>query len=336
MKSRWLTVLDGAKLAAVAVMALMLLHPGSGSAAERGRIRLGLLAFGTVNWELDVVKHHGLDRKHGVNVQLRELAGKDATSVALQAGAVDAIVTDWIWVSRQRHKGADYTFVPHSLAVGGLMVRPDAGIASIADLKGKRIGVAGGPVDKSWLLLRAYAKKSTGADLKDVAEPVFAAPPLLNKIMLRKELPAVLNFWHYNARLSAAGMRQLVGVAELLPALGVERTPPLLGWVFSERWAAANMTTVRGFLASVRDAKQLMVDSDAEWQRLKPLTKAKDDATLRALRDGYRAGVPQSFGERDVEAAKQIFETLAAYGGAALVGESKTLAPGTFWSEYRF
>jgi NitT/TauT family transport system substrate-binding protein len=336
MKSRWLAGLGGSKFAAAAVMALMLLYPAAGSAADRGKIRLGLLAFGTVNWEIDVVKHHGLDRKNGVDVQVRKLAGKNATAVALQAGSVDAIVTDWIWVSRQRHKGADYTFVPHSLAVGGVMVRPDSGIASIADLKGKRIGVAGGPVDKSWLLLRAYAKKTIGADLKDVATPVFAAPPLLNKIMLRKKLPAVLNFWHYNARLSAAGMHQLISVADILPALGVKRTPPLLGWVFSERWAAAHMATVRGFLTSLREAKKIMAESDAEWQRLKPLTKAKDETTLRALRDGYRAGMPQSFGERDVEAAKQIFETLAAYGGAALVGESKTLAPGTFWSKYRY
>ena len=322
---------------AVTGLALFVLAASqTGQAAERGTVRVGVLAFGTVNWELNVVKHHGLDRKHGVEIVINKLGGKAATAVALQAGTVDAIVTDWLWVSRQRHRGADYTFVPHSLAVGGLMVRPRSGIVSLGDLKGRRIGIAGGSVDKSWLLMRAYAKKSIGTDLKDLAKPVFAAPPLLNKIMLRGEIPAVLNFWHYNARLRVAGMKKLVGVAEILPALGVERTPPLLGWVFSERWAASNMSTAQGFLKSLRAAKKIMAESDAEWERLKPLTKAKTAATLAALRDGYRAGIPKSFAEHDIVAAKQIFRTLVVFGGPALVGKSKTLARGTFWTKYRF
>ncbi len=308
----------------------------AGWAAPAGKVRVGVLSFGTVNWELDVVRHHGLARKEGVDLEVVKLSGKIATAVALQGGAVDAIVTDWLWVSRLRHAGTDYTFVPHSVMVGGLMVRPDAGIETLADLKGRRIGIAGGPVDKSWLLLRAYASKTLGADLAEIAEPVFAAPPLLNQIMLRGEIPAVLNFWHYNARLKAAGMKELIAVADLLPALGVDRPLPLIGWVFSEDWAARNEATVRGFLESLREAKQIMAASDAEWERLRPLTKAKDDATLKSLRDAYRAGIPRSFGAEEVAAAGKIFETLAEYGGAQLVGEATTLAPKTFWTGYRY
>ncbi|MEZ5453671.1 MAG: ABC transporter substrate-binding protein [Thiothrix sp.] len=56
------------------------------------------------------------------------------------------------------------------------MVKPDSGIKTLADLKGKKLGVAGGPSDKSWLLLRAYAKQTAGLDLQAEAEPQFAAP----------------------------------------------------------------------------------------------------------------------------------------------------------------
>ena len=196
---------------------------GGPAAAELAKVRAGALTFGTVQWVLDVVKHHGLDRKEGVELEVVGVGGKGASAVALQGGAVDVIVTDWIWVSRRRADGADYTFVPHSLSVGGLFVRPDSGIETIADLRGKKIGIAGGPVDKSWLMLRAYAQKTIGVDLKDVAEPAFAAPPLLNRIMLKGDIPAALNFWHYGARLEAAGMKRLIGVMDLLPVLGVER-----------------------------------------------------------------------------------------------------------------
>lgn len=330
------TLFDHRVSGRVTIMMIVLAIINSGHSQAASKIRVGVLAYGTVNWELDTVKHHKLDQDRGVELVITRLSGKNASAIALQGGAVDAIVTDWIWVSRQRSSGADFTFVPHSLAVGGLMVRPDAGIKSLDDLRGRKIGIAGGPVDKSWLMLRAFAKKKIGVDLKDVVEPTFAAPPLLNKIMLKGKIPAALNFWHYTARLKAAGMTELVSVNEMLPALGVEGRPPLIGWVFSEKWAASNLTAVQGFLAALRAAKNILASSDSEWERLRPLTKARNEESFVALRDFYRAGIPNSFGDKDVDSAKQLFLTLAKYGGRDLVGDSTSLAAGTFWSGLRY
>ena len=333
---RWRGLIAVGRTAVALVLAVFTGFSDGARAGEPGVVRAGVLAFGTVNWELDVVRHHGLDSKRGFRLQVVKLASKNATAVALQGGAADTIVTDWLWVSRQRHGGTDYTFVPHSLAVGGLMVHPDGGINTVADLKGRRIGIAGGPVDKSWLLLRAYGIKTIGFDLGNATEPTFAAPPLLNQIMLRGEIPAVLNFWHYNARLRAAGMKELVAVADMLPVLGVERVPPLIGWAFSEAWAAGKGTLARTFFESLKEAKGIMADSDAEWDRLRPLMKAEDNGTFVALRDAYRAGIPRSFGPADVAAAEKIFETLARLGNAKLVGDARALAPGTFWAGFRY
>ena len=52
-------------------------------------MRVGALGFGTVAWEMDVIKRHGLDAK----LRIVLLAGKDATAVGRQGGSVDAIVT---------------------------------------------------------------------------------------------------------------------------------------------------------------------------------------------------------------------------------------------------
>ena len=79
-----------------------------------------------------------------------------------------------------------------------------------------------------------------------------------------------------------------------------------------------------------------MATSDAEWERLRPLTRAADEATFLALRQAYRAGIPTSFTGRDVAAAGVLFKTLADLGGRDLVGTSKVLTPGTFWSGFTF
>ena len=224
-------------------------------------IRLGVLKFGTVNWELNVIKHHGLDLKAGLNLDVVGLANKDATAIAFNAGDVNMIVTDWIWTSRQRDAGADCTFVPYSMAAGSIMVHPDSGINRLDQLRGKRIGVAGSPIDKSWLLLRAYSLKTFGEDIATIAKPAYAAPPLLNEKFKQKEFDAVLNYWNYTARLRAADMVELIKVQDLLPALGVPGRLPLIGYVFSESWAEQNLEAINAFFKASEDARKIIGDN---------------------------------------------------------------------------
>lgn len=310
----------------------MLAAPSLLRAQEPPRVRVGTLQFGTVNWELAVIGD-GLDRRHGFALEPLVLADKDATAVAFQSGAVDLIVTDWIWVARQREAGRDVTFVPFSLTVGALMADPKTGIRTIQHLPGKRLGVAGGEDDKSWVLIQAYARKAAGLDLPRAAIVNFAAPPLLNQLALRGDLDAVLNFWQFAARLSAKGFQPVVEIGKILPALGLDRPPPLLGWVFRDSWANQNPDLARSFLDASFAAKAAMRSDDALWQTLRPQMQAEDDAVFTALRDGYRAGIPAPPGPADATGAAAALRLMAGITPAA-VGGLKALPPGTFWPGY--
>lgn len=325
MLQRWAALLAWCTLFIVAG------RPEMAAAAQPTEIRIGVLQYGTVNWELDVIERHGLAQREGIRIKIVPLALKDAASVALLGGAVDMIVTDWLWVARQRAEGRDFVFAPYSRTVGRLMVRPDSGIRSLADLRGKRLGVAGGALDKSWLLLRAYARKTLGDDAAGLVQENFAAPPLLNQLLLSGELPAVLNFWHFSARLESAGMRTLLDMDDILSGLGIHRELPLLGWVFTERWAGANREAIAAFLRASAAAKAIMRDSDTEWDALREKTRAEDAATLKALRDGYRAGIPKGSPAEAELAARQAFGILAREGGEALLGPARELPRGVFW-----
>ena len=68
------------------------------------KIRIGTLQYGSVNWELKLIQDLELDTKNSFELEIVELASKNAAAVALQGGAVDLIVTDWFWVSRQETK----------------------------------------------------------------------------------------------------------------------------------------------------------------------------------------------------------------------------------------
>ena len=225
----------GSRRALVAFAVVMM--AAAAQAADLGTMKVGVLKFGTVNWELDVIKAHELDRKEGFTLDVQAFGGNEAADVALMGGAVDAIVEDWLLVSRQRADGVKLSFIPYSSNVGAVMVKPDSPIAGLADLKGKKLGIAGGPLDKGWLMLQGYAKQQAGMDLTVDVEPVYGAPPLLTEKLKSGELDAVLNYWHFGARLEAAGYRQLIGIGEVQEALGVPASVPQLGYIFHESWA---------------------------------------------------------------------------------------------------
>lgn len=278
---------------------------------------------------------HDLASQRGVDLEVVPYASQTALAVALHGDRIGLIVSDWLWVARQRAAGRMFQFAPYSMAVGAVMVNPKAGIEMVEALAGHRLGIAGGPVNETWLLLRAYAAQTEDMDLEAAVEAVFAAPPIINRLMLDRDLSAAINFWHYNARLDAHGMVPLITVDRMLAAMDVAAVPPMLGWVFRQSWAEKNPETLKAFLDATYAAKAILAESDAAWAALRHLVKPETDAVFAAIKAGYRAGIPHVYNEAQIEAARQLFRILAKEGGSALVGDANALPAGLFWDGFR-
>ncbi|MCC2097742.1 MAG: ABC transporter substrate-binding protein [Hyphomicrobiales bacterium] len=311
--------------------AAVLLTIAAGPSLASDTIRLAAQKTGTLSWEMDVIKHHGLDKQFRIDLQIVPVATPGAQKVALKGGSADIIVSDWTWVARQRALGDRLVFYPFSSTLGAVMVPASSKMTSLKDLKGKKLGIAGGPLDKSWLLLQALALRS-GFDLKNSITPVFGAPPLLAAKARQGEIDAMLNYWHFCAALEASGFRRLIGMDQVQRRLGAKGPVAIIGYVFDGDWARKNHAAVDRFLAMTKKAKSILGDSDAEWQRIAKLTRARGPKALTVLRDRYREGIPRRSVDDEAHDAAALFRELARQGGTKLMEPAKTLEAAAFYT----
>jgi NitT/TauT family transport system substrate-binding protein len=315
-------------LRALIVAALAALPVGAAIAADT--IRIAAQKTGTFAWELAVIRAHGLDKDAGLTLEVRELASPEAGKIALRSGDADIMISDWLWVSRERSLGAKLAFYPYSSALGAVMVPNASPIKTLAELKGRRLAVAGGPIDKSWLLLQASLQQD-GINLRSDSTIVYGAAPLVAAQMLNGDMDATVNYWNFCAALEQKGFHRIASIQDIVQHFGAKGPVAMVGYVFDEAWANANQDKLARFIEMTRKAKQILTTSDSAWDDIAKLTGASDAATLHAYRDRYREGIPHRRIEDEEKDARVLYHVLAGIGGPELVGPASDLDPGTYY-----
>ena len=300
--------------------------------AQAGKLRVASVKFGTLAWLLETIKSEKLDEKYNLSIEIVETATNQSSPIALYGGSADVVVTDWPWALRQRAMGEPVKFAPFSGALGAVIVSGDSPIRTLADLKGKKLGVAGSSTDKSWLLLRAHAKRALGADLAELVKPQYGAAPLLTEQLKDGRLDAVLNFWTFTARLEAQGYRRVISMSDVMTALGIDPQPALVGFIWKEGAEAELLPAINSLLAAAREGNELLANSDAPWERLRPIMKAASDEEFAALKAGYRSGIRGYWSEADMASAEKIMAILSDAGDAELAGKGTKFDPKAFYA----
>jgi NitT/TauT family transport system substrate-binding protein len=305
------------------------------AATAADRIRIAAQKTGTLAWELDVIRAHGLDKAADLDLQVVELASTEAGKIALRSGSADMIVSDWLWVGRERALGDNLVFYPYTSTIGAIMTPDNSPIADIADLKGRKLAIAGGPLDKSWLLLQAVARRG-GLDLKSQATIVYGAPPLLSEKALQRESDATLTFWNFCADLEGKGFRRAIDMEAIERRLGAEGPVAMVGYAFDAGWAARNRAAVARYLAIAAKAKEILAGSEDEWTRLAPRIGVTGKAALDIYRKRYGEGIPRRPVRDEENDARALYHVLAELGGPELVGPARELDKGTYYDPGKF
>lgn len=293
-------------------------------------IKVAAVKFGSVNWLLETIKAEKLDAKYGVEITPVELSNNQAGAISLLSGGSEVIVSDWTWALRQRGLGEALKFAPYSSTLGGVMVPANSTIKTLTDLAGRRIGVAGSGIDKSWLLLQAYARKKLNFDIAAKAVVQYGAAPLLAEQVRDGGLDAVLNFWTQTVRLSSLGFRQIIGMKDVMNELSIDPIPAFVGFIWKEQTEAAKRPQIVAFLKAVDEANAVLSRDDKAWDRLKPFVKAASEAEFAAMRAAYVSGIAAPWRPADMASAEKIMQYLIEAGDTELVGAGTKFDPKLF------
>lgn len=292
-------------MAALLLVIVSLPLQAGDSADPLPELEISVLQFGTAHWELEHIQRHGLDADAGFHLKIRPVANLSASRLAVSAGDVEGAVADLLWTQARYHDGNPYRYVPFSSQIGDI-VSADPGIETLQDLKGKRLGIAGGPDSKGWILLNEVATRQ-GIDLSEEVEAVYAAPPLLSASLERDQIDVLLTYWHFAARLKGTGEAQtVIAMADLLDALSLSRDLPVLGYVFQDDWAAQNPDLLERFSHALGKAKVQLKQSPQHWDALRPLMRVESDTTFNNLRDGFVAGMPAPLDDQRIADLQQL------------------------------
>ncbi|MGH1461760.1 MAG: ABC transporter substrate-binding protein [Neptuniibacter sp.] len=276
-------------------------------------LKVTVLQSGTVNWELEHLKKQGYDEQNGFKLVINKVASLSAARLALTSNSTNMIVSDWLWAGKRIAAGDPLRFLPFSSQIGSIIVSPNQSLESLASLKGKNIGVAGGPLNKGWVLLQAAARDA-GVDLRKEANIQFGAPPLQSQALKRGQIDILVTFWHYGARLETEGYQRWISLENLMLELGIESRVPMLGYIFKESLLKSEPELIAAFAKAITSTKADLATQDSAWAELKGLMKAENEEVYKALVAGYRNGNPEPLDDQQKEDAVKFFELIDNLG----------------------
>jgi NitT/TauT family transport system substrate-binding protein len=303
--------------------------PGKG---DGGTIRIMISPAGTMGIPTAVMKKFELDKKHGFNLEVVPYSDMKGATAAIQGGSAEMVVFDWLATARLKAAGTPIVGIaPFLTYVNSVVVPKDSKLQTLADLKGKRVGV----YQKSgfdWIIMQAAAEKLNKMDISKDADVREGAIPLLRGLIDKGDLDAT-QMWNSLApeMLASGQYRTMVPIRQVAQDMGLP-TVPFLMYGMREDYAAKNPANARAFTAAYRDAVDVLMTNDEVWTEQGTRLKLSPEA-LKFFKEEVRRDLLKTF---TPDMAPGLASTLDALNSVAPeVVSLKTLPPKLLTMEYQ-
>jgi len=268
-----------------------------------------------------VVQRFGLDRKHGLALEIVDFAVPGQQYTLHRADAIDVSAGNFVDLLRQRKSGvALQAFHGFQGYCNRIVAKAASPIRAFTDLKGKRVGEFG-TTFLDWLIIRAAGQRAYGIDLERDATPVGGAPPLLNAFLDRGEIDATLQFSTLTLGPLAQGAdRSVVEMPALMRAAGFNTNCFYVQWFVAEKWTNAHPGAVDRLDAMLDDAYAKLKEDDGVWPDLAQKVRITDPALVAAYRNDARKIDNPPYRSSLLPPTQRLLDAIVAIAGEGAVG----------------
>ena len=274
------------KLFSSILAAAALLAAGGAGAQEVVRLgNLKLAHFGAVSYIKEIAP------KCGIRVEEKVFAKGLDVMQAIIAGELDVGATASEAAISGRAGGAPIVVVA-GFARGGarLVARPELGIRSVAQLKGKRVGVTRGAIQEVLLMaqLAKHGLKADAAPGKDV-QLVYLGYPDLNQALLGKQIDAMMQ----SEPQSSQAINKGFGL-EVLKPYDTPIGEPVRTMVMTEKFYRERRPVAEKFMRCFVEATRTFIDSPSVAEKYVRETIFKNQISSEDFQDAI-SNSPYSF-----------------------------------------
>lgn len=268
--------------------ALSLLAAGSASvyfstpARAATTVRVGYLHTLAVDGQMWLAQSMGSWTHEGIDLQLTRFDTGIALFQALVGGSLDVLSTGAV-ISNFPARGQGKVFLINDVewATAQLWARPDGGIKTIADLKGKKVATTAGTTANVFLY---EALRANGLDIAKDVEVVNQPMPQAVTAFIAGAVPAVALWVPFNLQVEqqVPGAKMLVDASKYYPQAAI-----VDGWAARDDYYAANKDLLRRFIRGWIAANDELVKDPQP--SLATIGKQYDGVTPAQLQVMYKA-----------------------------------------------
>jgi NitT/TauT family transport system substrate-binding protein len=256
--------------------------PGPSIAQSRAKVKCGYLHTLAVDGQLWLADDMGTFGKEGLDMEFIQFTTGLELFQAMIGGSLDMLVTGAV-ISNFPARGQGRAFLINDVefATAQLWVRPDQGINSIADLKGKKISTTRGTTAHVFL---DRALKSGGIKPNEV-EIVNQRMSEAVTSFISGAVPAVALWVPFNlaAKEKVPGAKMLVDASKFYPEAAI-----VGGWAARNEYVTANRETLSKVIRAWIPANDRMVSKPEESLQILQ-SKYYKNVPLDELKEQYRA-----------------------------------------------
>jgi NitT/TauT family transport system substrate-binding protein len=335
------TIWPGALAAALLLLAALALvqpHPSAAQSAPGVELKPVTVKVTVIDgpqlYPLHVMETRGIAGKYKLNIEQFPVANPQAQFTVMQTAEFQIGLTGPLTVALMRAQGFKVVCVYSMYRYTNDVIVPvDSPIKTIGDLKGKRIGVFGGPSSATTWLLRLVTVRAFGFDVFKDAKMQFSAPPLLAGLLEKGDLDAIMALDPFVLNLLLTKKYRIIGNIGQIWRETSGQEPMVVAVAMNETWAKANPDAARRFVAAYKEATEYLRANDDVWPDLAKrwnittqegidLLRARTVPNLLTRWDGKFLDDQHAF----------LAEVIRVFGDAE--GMPKQIPPGTFDTNY--